>query len=210
MSRRWFVILFAALLTVSCARKQAQAPAPKPAPSNAFALFADDGGHVGRIVVSNQGGSVELEESNTVTRVAAVDVAPSAPATSNEAELRRLFGSALDALPDPQAEFIFYFQTGGDVLTAESEALIPALIQAVRDRQSTDISITGHTDTTDDGQANYTLGLRRAQRVAEILRDRGFDSAYLTIESHGEADLLVRTADGVDEARNRRVEVIVR
>jgi outer membrane protein OmpA-like peptidoglycan-associated protein len=43
-----------------------------------------------------------------------------------------------------------------------------------------------------------------------MLTSRGADPDVLEIKSHGEEDLLVPTADGVSEPRNRRVEVTVR
>ena len=43
-----------------------------------------------------------------------------------------------------------------------------------------------------------------------MLVDAGLASASIAVTSHGEADLLVRTADGVFEPRNRRVEITVR
>ncbi|MDZ7639677.1 MAG: OmpA family protein [Bryobacterales bacterium] len=92
----------------------------------------------------------------------------------------------------------------------QSEALVASLLQAVEDRQSTDVSITGHTDTTGTAPANVELGLRRAERVAEMLKQRGLAAEFLTVVSHGEGNLLVNTPDGVEEARNRRVEVTVR
>jgi peptidoglycan-associated lipoprotein len=70
--------------------------------------------------------------------------------------------------------------------------------------------LIGHTDTTANPQFNYQLGLSRAQGVAAILRAQGVDSASLFVASHGDTDLVVKTARGVAERRNRRVEVIVR
>jgi outer membrane protein OmpA-like peptidoglycan-associated protein len=61
-----------------------------------------------------------------------------------------------------------------------------------------------------DSQYNYELGMKRAQRVAGILLGQGVKESDLFVSSHGDSDLLVKTARGVAEARNRRVEVIVR
>jgi outer membrane protein OmpA-like peptidoglycan-associated protein len=84
------------------------------------------------------------------------------------------------------------------------------ILQDIRDRKSTAITVIGHTDTTADRQYNYQLGLRRAQHVARSLQSQGVDTSNLFVSSHGEADLLVKTGGGVAEPRNRRVEVIVR
>jgi len=96
------------------------------------------------------------------------------------------------------------------VMVPESEVRLPAILNTIRERHSTAISLIGHTDTTADSQFNYRLGLRRAQGVAAILRERGLDTSNLFVESHGDADLVVKTGRGVSERRNRRVEVIVR
>ena len=130
--------------------------------------------------------------------------------TLDQADVRRLFGAALDALPAPEVVFVLHFDEGRDVLNAESSAQIPAILNAIRERQSTDISVTGHTDTVADPQFNYQLGLRRAGTVSGILQSQGVNAANLFVTSHGDADLLVKTPRGVAEARNRRVEVIVR
>jgi outer membrane protein OmpA-like peptidoglycan-associated protein len=128
----------------------------------------------------------------------------------DEAEMRRIFGSVLDALPAPEAAFTLYFGEDRDALSSEDEAKLPGIFSAIQQRRSTAISVIGHTDTTADPQYNYQLGLRRAQAVAAILRARGVDGSAISIESHGEADPAVKTERGVAERLNRRVEVVVR
>jgi outer membrane protein OmpA-like peptidoglycan-associated protein len=126
------------------------------------------------------------------------------------AEVRRVFGSALDAMPAAEAVFTLYFDQGSETPSAEAAAEIPAILTAIRDRSSAAISVIGHADTTADSKFNFQLGLRRAQAVAAGLRARGVDAAALSVTSHGDADLAVKTGRGVAERRNRRVEVIVR
>jgi outer membrane protein OmpA-like peptidoglycan-associated protein len=151
-----------------------------------------------------------LEQPYQAVHLERADVAPSAPFTINQQEVRRTFGSLLDALPPAEVSFLLYFSQASDSLTAESRGTLPRIFEAIRERHSTAISVIGHTDTTGSAQTNYQLGLRRAQAVVEILRQQGAADADFTVESHGDADLLVKTGPGVDEPRNRRVEVIVR
>jgi outer membrane protein OmpA-like peptidoglycan-associated protein len=209
--KNWIPIAALLLLVLSaCRPKPAPAPPAPPIPQNAVVLLPEDDGTTGKIQFTNAGGSVELNQPNTLTLVAAQDVAPGQPLAIDAAEIARRFGAALDSLPAPQAEFVLYFELGADRLTAESEALIPQLLKAVADRQSTDVSIAGHTDTTGTAASNYDLALRRAERVAAILLERGLQREFLSVESHGEGNPLIRTPDNVEEPRNRRVEVIVR
>ena len=52
--------------------------------------------------------------------------------------------------------------------------------------------------------------MRRAQAVAsELVRD-GVPRDQIAITGHGEDALLVRTADGVREPQNRRVEIVIK
>lgn len=202
---------FVLLLWSGCASKQAAAPPPPPPPKqNIVALLAEPDGKAGRIVVTNAGGSQEVSVANQAVSVLRSDTAPSTPYTLDQQTIRRLFGTALDALPPAEVQFVLYFDEGKDDLNPASLAELPAIARAVQDRRSTAVSVIGHTDTTGDPQSNYRLGMRRAQRVAAYLRHRGLEPANLFVDSHGEADLLVKTPQGQAEPRNRRVEVIVR
>jgi outer membrane protein OmpA-like peptidoglycan-associated protein len=199
-----------ALFAAACAPKHPPAAPAPPASQNVFVLLPEPTGESSGIVVRNQAGSQDLTLPYQAVRVDRNDVAPSAPFTLDLPEVRRIFGSAMDVLPVPEVQFALHFDEGRDVLNAESEALIPAILDAIRERHSTDITVTGHTDTVADSQYNYQLGLRRAERVVEILKGQGVKASDIFASSHGDADLLVKTARGVAEARNRRVEVIVR
>jgi outer membrane protein OmpA-like peptidoglycan-associated protein len=68
--------------------------------------------------------------------------------------------------------------------------------------------VAGHTDTV--GDAGYNLGLsrRRAQAIAKWFRQRGL-TIPIAYEGFGESALLVKTADDVDEPRNRRADYIL-
>jgi outer membrane protein OmpA-like peptidoglycan-associated protein len=203
-------LLCIALFASACARKpQVAAPAP-PVNQNVFVLLPEPGGESSAMGVGNQAGTQDLILPYQAVRVDRNDVAPSAPFVLDQAEVKRLFGSAIDVLPTPEVQFVLHFDEGRDVLIAESVAMIPAILDAIRERHSTAITVTGHTDTTADPQFNYQLGLRRAQRVVDILKAQGVNESDIFASSHGDADLLVKTARGVAEARNRRVEVIVR
>ena len=106
--------------------------------------------------------------------------------------------------------YLLYFQTGGLELTEESRALLPQIVDDVRTRPAADVSVIGHTDTVGSADANEALGLKRAQGMADLLLEQGLKPFALSVESHGESDLLIPTPDETDEPRNRRVEVSVR
>ena len=208
--------LLALLLgAAGCAPKRVASTPAAPAPAaavkqNLFVLLPEPKGTASGIVVKNQAGAQELTEPYKAVRVERADVAPAAPVSLDAADVQRIFGAAIDSLPSPEAVFVLHFDEGRDVLNAESAALLPGILNVIRERSSTAITVTGHTDMTGTPQSNYQLGLRRAQTVATVLQNQGVNPSDLFISSHGDADLLVKTARGVAEAQNRRVEVIVR
>jgi outer membrane protein OmpA-like peptidoglycan-associated protein len=207
------------MLSAACAKRQhptaaaptaPPAPAPKPVPAqNIFALLPDPQGNATAIVVTNSGGTQEIHEANHAVRVEREDAAPTPPFSVDQPTVRRMFGAALDAMPDPEIHFLLYFDEASDTLSSEAQATMASIVQAVQERHSTDISVTGHTDRTGSTEENYRLGLRRAERVAIVLRGRGLEDSSLFVTSHGESDPLIKTGPGVPEQRNRRVEVIV-
>jgi outer membrane protein OmpA-like peptidoglycan-associated protein len=200
------------LLSSGCAPKPVVAPPPPaPAPKQSLiALLPEPDGKPSAVTITNSAGSQTLSQPYEAVRIQRADTAPSAASVIGEAEVRRIFGDVLSALPTAEVVFVLYFGEGGETLLPESQARMPAILNAVRERRSTAISVTGHTDTTATPEFNYQLGLRRARNVASLLRADGVEEASLFVESHGESDPVVKTGRGVSESRNRRVEVIVR
>jgi len=205
---RAIVVLAAVALAGSCARAAPQAP---QAPTTELVALAADpeSGEVGHLTISNTAGQVELGERHASTRVA-TGRAPAQPVTLSEAEIEQLFGPALAVLPPPAVRFLLYFELGTDTLTPESKTQLLAVLAAVRGRVAPDVNVVGHTDTIGPTRRNATLGLERASLIREQLLKTGLDAALIEVASHGESDLLVPTADNIEEPRNRRVEVVVR
>jgi outer membrane protein OmpA-like peptidoglycan-associated protein len=174
-----------------------------------FVLIPDLEGEVGRVAVTNGGGTQILDQARQGSTVRSADDAPSPPSTLEETEISRIFGTALAIQPAGPARFILYSKEDSEDLTPESEALIAEVLRTIRDRSATAVTIIGHTDTVGERDYNYKLALGRAKKVASLLAAQGVDSNILEIESHGEGNLLVKTGDGVREPRNRRVEITV-
>jgi OOP family OmpA-OmpF porin len=172
-------------------------------------LLPDPDGKPGGITVTNAAGSQTLSQPYQAVHVGR-DTSPTPPVAMDEAEVRRVFGDVLDALPKPEVVFTLYFGGDSDALLPESQAQMPAILDAIRERHSTAISVVGHTDMTASTDYNFKLGLRRAQSVADILHAQGVELSDIFVSSHGETDPVVKTARGVAERRNRRVEMIVR
>jgi outer membrane protein OmpA-like peptidoglycan-associated protein len=199
--------LLVGTLTIACGPKRAAAPVP-PAPAMVI-LLPDADGKVGRVRVTNEFGSSELSSDRQAVNVTA-DHRPGAVTTMSESDAKRVFGSAIAALPEAPRYFTLYFQFESDRLTEQSRALLPEILKTVRERSMPEVTVVGHTDTMGSSQANIQLGLKRASTVRHILVEAGLDPALIEVTSHGEADLLMRTPDRTPELHNRRVEISVR
>src|SRR5215218_6119516 len=93
-----------------------------------------------------------------------------------------------------------------------SQADRQIIAQAVEDYRRTGtarITVTGHTDTSGSAAYNLELSQRRAEAVTSELVRQGVPATEIATVGRGEEDLLVPTADGVREPRNRRVEIVV-
>ena len=174
-------------------------------------LLAEPDGSVGRAAVTSTAGAgvVDLAADRAATTVVGRQ-APSPAATLDAATIDARFGQTLAALPKAPEAFTLYFRLESDELTDDSRALLPGVLKAVAGRPAPEVGVVGHTDTTGDARANYTLGLDRANRVRTLLIAAGVEASLIDISSLGESDLRIRTADNVLEPRNRRVEISVR
>jgi outer membrane protein OmpA-like peptidoglycan-associated protein len=203
-------IMTVAVLGVGCGPKRvATAKGPTPPPALIALLPDPESGVTGRARVSNEFGAVDLAAPRVATRVGP-DGPPGAVATLSEADVTRLFGSALSALPPEPKHFTLYFKFESDALTDDSASKVPEILSAVKQLAVPEVVVVGHTDTLGDAKANVALGLKRAMSVRNVLVDAGIAPAMIEVASHGEADLLAKTGNNVAEPRNRRVEISVR
>lgn len=169
-------------------------------------LLESPDGSTGQVVLRGDRGEQVIYRA----REAAPLDGSTAPTPIDEAKLKADFGAAMAARPPLPEHFLLYFELGGVTLTAESTARLDGILTTASRRTAVDLSVIGHTDTVGDPRANEALALERAQSVAALLRSRGLQFHALTVESHGERNLLVPTPDETREQRNRRVEISIR
>lgn len=181
-------------------------PKPPPRPFDYVVLLPNVDGTVGKVLVKGNKGEQILDVAQNG---ASLNGDTAAFAVSTE-QLQKVFGPAMAARPVLPEQFYLYFESGGANLTPASLALIPTILERAQARASADVSVIGHTDTAGKADANASLAYRRANSIATLLRERGLQPATLTIESHGESNLLVPTPDETAEPRNRRVEITIR
>jgi outer membrane protein OmpA-like peptidoglycan-associated protein len=202
------LVMIAAVLAAGCGPKRLAQPA-RPTPTLIVLLPDPESGTTGRARISNEFGSADLAAPRAASRVTG-DGPPRPVSTMSEADVKRLFGDALAALPPAPRHFTLHFQFESDALTEESTALVPEVLRSVKLLSVPEVVVVGHTDAMGDPRTNVALGLKRAIGVRDILVDAGLAPSTIEVTSHGEADLLVKTSDNSPEPRNRRVEITVR
>jgi len=118
------------------------------------------------------------------------------------------FDALLSALPPPPQVFTLYFVEGTTQLAPQSLATFDQLRGIVT--STSDVQITGYTDTTGDAAGNDKLSLDRAIEVRAALVEQGLPVGNARVTGRGQRDLRVPTGPGVSEPANRRAEVIIR
>lgn len=143
-------------------------------------------------------------------RVSGQEAEPLKTDATTAAEVHKAYPQLFAMVPPLPGKYILNFMPGGTVLTVESQAVLPKILADATGRSGADLVVTGHTDTTGALLANDALSLKRAQAVVQLLVDRGAPLARMEAVGRGKRELLVKTADEVDEPQNRRVEIVVR
>jgi len=177
---------------------------------NTFVLAPHPAGNVGTVGVTNSMGHGEVSGVGETVLVDKAGVAPRLGGQMDQAKIDKMFAKALAAEPPQPKVFLLYFKTESADPDKNSMTLLDSVVQEIKNTNSLDIGITGHTDRSGEKDYNMQLSLKRAKEVQRLLVDRGIPVERFNIEYSGEGDLLVPTADNVHEPRNRRVEVVVR
>ncbi len=71
------------------------------------------------------------------------------------------------------------------------------------------VSLTGYTDNIGNQASNIKLGLKRANRIKNILMKKGIDGSRILTDSKGKADPIADNATKQGRKQNRRVEITI-
>lgn len=102
-----------------------------------------------------------------------------------------------------------YFPTGGTRLDAKANEVVATAAAHAGKYGSPRVIAAGYTDTQGGNAANDKLSLKRARVVAAAMRIRGVAREKIKAQGYGESFPDVKTADGIAEVKNRRVELQV-
>ena len=175
--------------------------------SERVVLLPSGDGAPGAVVIRDKAGEIRLDQPYAATRRT---LGSNWVYQSSPQEVAERYGKTLAAQPPRPSAYVLYFETGGDVLTAESQGALKVIRKEIAERPASEVQVIGHTDRVGSMDGNDRLSLKRAELIRGVLIESGVDAGKLEAIGRGERDPLVATADEVGEPRNRRVEINVR
>lgn len=101
------------------------------------------------------------------------------------------------------------FETNSHHLRNEHFAGLDSLAGFLIKHPELEVRITGHTDNTGAERHNVALSTRRAEAVAEYLRQHGADFDHITFEGMGSSMPIADNRSSEGRKKNRRVEVLI-
>lgn len=170
-------------------------------------LLPDHNGHVGAVTVSNAQGRQRIDQAfNSV----AVDQssAPGKPGAVDRPTFEKTHRALIDAQPTPPRSFVLNFLFDSMKLTPESKKILPEVMQVVRDRSPTEITVFGYADSSGTAAYNLALSAERARAVAKLLKQID-PNMPMDVQYFGDKVPAVPSPPGVPEPRNRRAEIFV-
>lgn len=98
------------------------------------------------------------------------------------------------------------FETGKDVIKAESFANLDKLVEILNAYPEAQVMISGHTDNVGDDAANLALSQARADAVKRYLASKGVNEERMTATGYGETMPIADNNSSAGRAVNRRVD----
>ena len=105
------------------------------------------------------------------------------------------------------AKYLVFFDFNASKVDAGASSVIDSVAAEVKKQNIKAVNIIGYTDTSGSKKYNSRLSAKRANAVRDALVARGIDANLLMVDSKGEDNLMVPTADDVREPANRRAEI---
>ncbi|WP_332452092.1 OmpA family protein [Burkholderia ubonensis] len=99
------------------------------------------------------------------------------------------------------------FDVDKAMLTADARSRLDQLIGQARGMTFRNVAVDGYTDSKGSDIHNLNLSERRAQTVANYLREHGLSAQQYFVHGHGKADPVAMNTTEIGRAQNRRVEI---
>ncbi len=111
-------------------------------------------------------------------------------------------------LEHPDRGWLAFFDSHSAALTARARVILEELAAAFREDHGRFIGLNGNTDSAETTAEDRGLGLRRAEAVAEALREAGVTPRAIYTKDVGQTTPLGPQLPDHSEPQNRRVDLI--
>jgi outer membrane protein OmpA-like peptidoglycan-associated protein len=154
-----------------------------------------------KVVVADKAGNQRSDTTGGEVVIEAQPAPAPAPAPVEAAvNCQKLFDELLAGGKDVE------FDTARATIHSNSNALLDALADVIKQCPDAKIEIGGHTDSRGSTSYNQALSERRALAVRDALIKRGATAGNLTAVGYGESRPIADNATKEGRARNRRTE----
>jgi len=157
------------------------------------------------ISVTTEQNTRVIKQARDYTLIKSKNDFPKLYKSMSDEEMQKIFADVLES-NDVQT-FNIYFNSR-DFLNVDTK--LNEIIQFLKKSKESYIQVIGHTDSKGTRAYNEDLAQKRAEIVAQKIKESGVKYLHIQVESYGENNLAVKTPDGIREALNRRVEVLIR
>lgn len=168
-------------------------------------LLADNNKEKNSIVVSTLQNTRVIEKVKDYTLIKSKNDFPRLHKSMSDEEIETVFKDVLES--NDVKKFVMYFNSKDFI---NVDAKITEIIEFLKKSKDSYIQVIGHTDSRGTREYNEELAKKRADVVAQKIKESGVEYLHIEVNSYGESNLALKTPDGVREALNRRVEVLIR
>lgn len=113
----------------------------------------------------------------------------------------------LTPMAPEDAKYLVFFDFDSSRVDQGGNSVLESVAAEIARQNISSVNVIGHADTSGSSRYNKRLSMKRANAVRESLLARGVNANLLMVDSRGEDELMVPTADNVREPANRRVEI---
>jgi OOP family OmpA-OmpF porin len=111
--------------------------------------------------------------------------------------------------PPPPRRFLVFFDFDKTGLTPAGAAVVEEAARTYASAGAARLDIAGYSDSVGTAAYDLTLSKRRSDTVGAYLLTLGVPAAAITKTARGKENLRMPTPEGVRQAQNRRVEIVL-
>ena len=101
------------------------------------------------------------------------------------------------------------FDVNSDKIKQQSYGVLKDIASVLKDNESVNVKIIGHTDSDGNATDNLSLSKRRAEAVkAALVKNFGIDDSRIQTDGKGASEPIASNATAEGKANNRRVEFL--